>query len=158
MMFERLPGAAVCDANSRAAVISNNIPNGSQEKLMMRHYIRLLGSFLGLAALASAARGQAPDQLIVTIPYEFVVAGKTLPAGTYRVNRISDWDQKELMISSFENHVAVLVVSSEIEVSSDEEPGVSFQQAGNQHFLNKIETAAHIFTIPVTTAPNAQLR
>ena len=50
---------------------------------MKKNYIRFVTAFLGLTALGAAARGQVSDQLVVNIPYEFVAAGKTLPAGTY---------------------------------------------------------------------------
>ena len=81
---------------------------------MKKHCVRILSTFFGLAALAITAKGQAADQIVVNIPYEFVVAGKTLPAGTYRVNRVRVNDEKALVISSFESHAAVLVLSSEI--------------------------------------------
>jgi len=121
---------------------------------MKKYYVRFLMVFFGLAALAATAHGQAPDQLVVKIPWEFVVAGKVLPAGTYRVNRVSDVDQSQLFISSLENRMAVFVltVSGEVNASRDEQPRVSFQQAGDQHFLCKIETAEHTFTIPVSSS------
>ena len=119
---------------------------------MKKNYIRFVTAFLGLAALGAAARGQVSDQLVVNIPYEFVAAGKTLPAGTYRVNRLNDRNNRELIISSFENRAAVLVLSSEVDTARAEQPGVSFQQVGDQHFLSKIETADHSFVIPVSRA------
>ena len=120
---------------------------------MKKHYVRFLMVFFGLAALTATAHGQVSDQLVVKIPWEFVVAGKVLPAGTYRVNRVSDVDQR-LFISSAENRAAVFVlaVSGEFNASRDKQPRVSFQQAGNQHFLSKIETAEHKFTIPVSSS------
>lgn len=117
---------------------------------MKKNYIRFVTAFLGLAALGAAARGQVSDQLVVNIPYEFVAAGKTLPAGTYRVNRLNAQNNRELIISSFENRAAVLVLSSEVDTARAEQPGVSFQHVGDQHFLSKIETAEHVFTIPVS--------
>ena len=120
---------------------------------MMKNYIRFATAFFGLAILATAARGQASDQLIVNIPYEFVVAGKTLPAGTYRVNRVSVSDQKELVIGSYENREAVFIFSSNVANRiRTGQPRVTFQQAGGQHFLSKIETAEHTFTIPVSSS------
>ena len=117
---------------------------------MKTHCMRILSAFFGLAALAVAAKGQTPDQLVVNIPYEFVVAGKTLPAGTYKVNRVSANDEWALAITSFENHAAVLVLSSEVSDRTDaEQPSVSFRQVGEQHLLTKIQTAEHVFTIPV---------
>jgi hypothetical protein len=119
---------------------------------MKKHCVRILSAFFGLAALAVAAKGQTTDQIVVKIPYEFVVAGKTLPAGTYRINRVSDRDERALAISSFENHAGVLVVSSEVaDKTRAEQPSLSFQQVGEQHLLSKIQTADHVFTIPVSS-------
>jgi len=118
---------------------------------MKKHCVRILTAFFGLAALAITAKGQAVDQVVVNIPYAFVVAGKTLPAGTYRVSRASANDERALAISSFENHAAVLVLSSEVaDQTSAEQPSVSFQHVGEQHLLSKIQTAEHVFTIPVS--------
>jgi hypothetical protein len=119
-------------------------------EIMKKHCVRILSAFFGLVALALTAKGEPVDQIVVNIPYEFVVAGKTLPAGTYRVNRISDNDKKGLVISSFENGAAVLVFSSEVaDKTRPEQASVTFQQVGEQHLLSKIETAEHVFTIPL---------
>jgi hypothetical protein len=119
---------------------------------MKKHCVRILSAFFGLAALAITAKGQAADQLVVNIPYEFVVAGKTLPAGTYRVNRASDRDERVLLIGSFENHAAVFVLPSEVAGKTRaEQPSVSFQRVGDQHLLSRIETGEHVFTIPVSS-------
>jgi hypothetical protein len=124
---------------------------------MNKNCIRLLLPFLGLAGLATAAHAQEPDQLIVKIPYEFVVAGKTLPPGNYRVNRANSQNVAELVITSFENRVGVLVFSSEIDEARDHRPSLSFQQDGDKHVLVKIETEEHTFAIPVTASPNLPL-
>jgi len=112
--------------------------------------IRILSAVFGLAALAITAKGQTVDHLIVNIPYEFVVAGKTLPAGTYRVSRINDKDERQLIISSFENREAVMVISNEVSPIRTDSPSLSFEQAGGEYFLSKIATAEHVFTIPVS--------
>jgi hypothetical protein len=120
--------------------------------MMKKHCVRILSAFFGLAALAITAKGQAADQLVVNIPYEFVVAGKTLPAGPYRINRVSDNNERALVISSVENRAAVLVLPSEVASrTSAEQPRVSFQQVGGQHLLSKIETGERVFTIPVSS-------
>jgi hypothetical protein len=121
-------------------------------EMMKKHCVRILGVFFGFAALAISAKGQTADQLVVNIPYEFVVAGKTFPAGTYRINRANDRDDRVLAISSFENRTAVFVIPSEVvDRTRAEQPAVSFQQVGDQHLLSKIETAEHVFTIPVSS-------
>jgi len=120
-------------------------------------YVRFLSTFFALAVLAIATRAQAVDKIIVNIPHEFVAAGKTLPAGTYTINRINDFDISELSISSVENHDGVLLISSEIAATREDKPALSFQRVGNQYVLSKIETADHIFTIPVSAKPAVQV-
>jgi hypothetical protein len=120
--------------------------------MMKKHCVRILSAFFGLAVLAVAAKGQTADQFVVNIPYEFVVAGKTLPAGSYRINRVSDKNERLLVISSFENRAGVLVQPIEVAGKTDtEKPSVSFQTVGDQHLLSRIETAEHVFTIPVSS-------
>jgi hypothetical protein len=114
-------------------------------------YVRVLSAFFGLAALAAATRANEPDQIIVNVPYEFVVAGKTLPAGTYRVKRADDHDSRVLAITSFENRDGALLLSSDISPTREGKPTLIFERVGDQYFLSKIETADHIFTLPVST-------
>ena len=117
-------------------------------------YVRFLSAFFALAALAVAARGQAVDELIVNIPHDFVAAGKTLPAGTYKVLRIDDNDIKQLALTSFENRDGALLLSSDISPTREGKPTLTFQRVGDQYFLSKIETGEHIFTLPLSTKAN----
>jgi hypothetical protein len=120
---------------------------------MKKNCVRILSAFFGLAALAIAAKGQAPDQLVVNVPYEFVVEGKTLPAGTYRVHRVDSQNSRALAISSFDTGAAVLVLPTEVDSQTRPaaQPSFSFQQVGEQHLLSKIQTGEHVFTIPVSS-------
>jgi hypothetical protein len=117
---------------------------------MKKQCLRIVTVLVGVVGLGMTARGQVPDQIEFNIPYEFVVAGKTLPAGTYRVNRLSDTDQETLILSSVERRTRVMILSTEVESTLADKPEVSFEQVGGQHFLSKIETADHVFTIPVS--------
>jgi len=89
---------------------------------------------------------------VVTIPFEFVVAGKTLPAGTYRVNRVADDKWEGLIFSSFENRAGAIVHPIQVQSAPADKAKVSFETAGDQHFLSKIQTADNVFTIPVSHA------
>jgi hypothetical protein len=119
-------------------------------ELMRKHYLRFLIALTGVAGLGVAAKGQAVDQIVVNIPYEFVVAGKTLPPGTYRVNRLSNIQPEVLILSSFESRAGLMVRSTAVESTRVYKPEVSFEQIDGRHFLSKIETADHVFTIPVS--------
>ena len=115
-----------------------------------KQYLRIVIVLIGVAGLGITAQAQAVDPVVVSVPFEFVVAGKTLPAGNYRVNRVSDTDSRALVLSSFENNASAMVLPTEVESSSDDKAQVSFEELGGEHFLSKIETASHLFTIPVS--------
>src|SRR5215813_5729478 len=87
-----------------AAKVRKNHPN-KKENVMNRIHIRKLVVSLGATLLAAAAASAAePDRLVVNVPYDFVVNGKTLPAGKYDVKRVDDSNLRVLSISSLENH------------------------------------------------------
>ena len=119
---------------------------------MRKHCLRILIVLFTFAGLGIAARAQVRDQVAVTIPFEFMVGGKTLPAGTYKVNRVTDTNRKTLILHSFENHTSVLVVPSQVEDGSTDKAYVSFERVGGQYFLSKIATADDVFTVPVSNS------
>jgi len=120
--------------------------------MMKKLCLRIVVALVGFAGLGITAKAQAVDQIVVTIPFEFVVAGKTLPAGTYRVNRVSDDRLDGLIFSSVENRASAIVHPIEVKSARADKAQVSFEKAGDQHFLSKIETADNVFTIPVSRA------
>jgi hypothetical protein len=116
---------------------------------MKKQYLRILMALVGFAAFAMAARAQTVDQIVVTIPYEFVAAGKTLPAGTYRVHRISNDRFSGLVFSSFENGTSVFVHPIDVENADGQNVHVAFRQIEGQYFLSQIETADNVFNVSV---------
>src|SRR5579872_178989 len=112
---------------------------------MNRMYLSIATALIGFAGLAVSARAQAVDRVIVDIPFEFSVAGKTLPAGNYQVSRVSDWNDRALLIRSFENHAGIMIFSDYAESASRENTKLTFKQVGDQHFLSTIATADHVF-------------
>jgi hypothetical protein len=120
--------------------------------MMKKLCLRIAVALVSFAGLGITAKAQVVDQVVVTIPFEFVVAGKTLPAGTYRVNRVSDDRWAGLIFSSFENRASAIVHPIEVESAPEDKAHLSFETAGDEHFLSKIETANNVFTIPVSRA------
>jgi hypothetical protein len=119
-------------------------------EVMKKLYMRILIALIGVAGLGVAAKGQAVDQIVVNVPYEFVVAGKTLPAGSYKVNRVSNSNVGVLVLTNFDNRASAMVLATEVNSNVTEKPSVSFEQVGEEHFINKIETTEHSFTIAVS--------
>jgi hypothetical protein len=121
--------------------------------MMRKQYLRILVVLIGITGLGMVAKGQSVDQVVVKIPCEFVVTGKILPAGTYRVHRLSNSFESALVLSSLENGTSVFISVIEVESRHDDNARVSFEQAGGELFLSKIQTADHSFTIPVSRSP-----
>jgi hypothetical protein len=119
---------------------------------MKKLCLRIAVALVSFAGLGITAKAQVVDQVVVTIPFQFVVAGKTLPAGTYHVNRVSDDRWAGLILSGFENRASAIVLPNEVESAPAEKAHVSFETAGGEHFLSRIETADNVFTIPVSRA------
>ena len=116
----------------------------------MKKYTRILVALTFLLALGVAANAENQAQIVVTLPFEFVASGKTLPAGTYSVKRISQQPFDTLMLTSDDRGTSVFVRPVEMEEASDDKPKVSFHQVGEQHFLSAIETADYIYNFSVS--------
>jgi len=112
--------------------------------------VGVFAAVFGMAAFAMAAKATTSDQLVVKVPYAFVVGGKTLPAGTYRINRLSDSSTGELALVNVDNHAGVLLSASEWEDARADQPKLQFQQIAGEYFLSSIQTSEHVFTIPVS--------
>ena len=118
---------------------------------MKRNYFRFFAPFFAAASLGAVAQSQEIDRVVVNIPYDFVVSGKTLTAGTYRVERVADNDQRQLLISSVDGRSSILTTSSEVDDVSQDRPALTFVLSGDQHFLAKIQTGEHLFKFPVSS-------
>ena len=118
---------------------------------MKKQYWRWLVALLGFAGLAIAAQAQEVDHVVVTIPYEFVVAGTTLPAGSYEIRRASSRiESRILLLSSYNNRASVLLVPFEVENARKDKPHVSFERVGHQYALSTIQTAQNVYEISIS--------
>ena len=117
---------------------------------MKMQYLRILLALVCFAGLAVASKAQTRRELVVTLPFDFVASGKTLPAGNYTVSRLSDDKFGGLILSSYENRVSVFVHPIEVESARADKPNVSFERVGESHFLSKIQTAYDVYTIAVS--------
>jgi hypothetical protein len=116
----------------------------------MKKYARFLGAITVLFGLGVAAKAETRAEIVVTLPFGFVVGGKTLPAGTYTVSRLSDEKVDGLILTSYDKHTSVFVRPSECESASPDKPQMSFQRVGDQHFLSTIQTAWDVYHFPVS--------
>jgi hypothetical protein len=133
--------------SSSAARISNKKLNVRGE--LMKKYARILAAVTLLFGLGVAAKAESSTEIVVTLPFEFVASGKTLPAGTYTADRLTDGRFTGLRLTNRANGTSVFVLPNEVESTSAYKPKVSFKQVGEQHFLSAIQTANEVYKIPV---------
>ncbi len=130
--------------------MSNENPSIQKGEIMKKKYASILAAILCFLGLGVAAKAEIRHEIVVTLPFEFVVGGKTLPAGTYRVSRISDDRFEGLILSSYENRISVFVHPVEIESVSADKPHLRFERVGEQHFLSRIQTTDDVYNLPVS--------
>jgi hypothetical protein len=109
----------------------------------------LLPTSLWLFGLAAGAKAETHREVIVKIPYEFVAGGRTLPAGTYTVSRLSDDSLAGLSITSYEQRSGALVLANQFESHPAEDSKVLFERVGDMYFLRSIETLDGVYTLPL---------
>ena len=116
---------------------------------MKMKFASVLLTLICLLGLSATAKADIRGQIRVTLPFEFVVDGKTLPAGTYTLSTFSDDKFAGLILSNLDHRIGVFVHPVEIEGASADKPQVSFRRVGGQLFLTRIQTAYDVYNIPV---------
>ncbi len=119
---------------------------------MRKQFLRIVVAFIAVAGLVVAAKGQSEEQIIVNVPYDFVVGGKTLPAGTYRVNRVSAAAPRALMLTGYQNDATAMVLATDVETNDSGSHKISLEQFGSEYFLSEVETTGHLYRLPVSRA------
>ena len=116
-------------------------------------FTRMLALLVGLVAFGGFALNASAlefDQLTIRVPYDFVVSGKTLPAGTYRLSRVDNSFGRELLLRNVDNTSGVLIIPNQADDARGGELNVTFRQVGSLHFLSRIQTPEHVFDLPVS--------
>ena len=119
---------------------------------MQKLLVRLLLILAVFAGLTIPAKAQAVDQLIVRVPFPFVAAGQTFPAGEYKITRLRDEEPRVLLLISLENPRDVAMLRAESRESLVRKGQLAFTVIDNQHVLSGIQTYdnAYKFAVPRT--------
>jgi hypothetical protein len=112
-----------------------------------------LAAVLGLTCLLGvgiSAHAQDTEGVRVKVPFEFVAGGKTLPAGTYTLSRLSLEPYSGIAISSY-GHGA-LVIPIAVDGTPAEQPKLSFEHVGGKYFLTEADTAGGVYSFALPKA------
>ena len=98
--------------------------------------IATLGFLLMLTAVPAYSQA---EQLRANIPFPFIVAEKTLPAGTYRVKRIRSDSALVWVIQQRESRDTAVFITTPIRTTvTQEEAKLVFHRYGEDYFLAQI--------------------
>ena len=109
---------------------------------MKKRVFSLIVSVCILALITATAFAQLPvEHIRVNIPFDFMVMGRTLPAGYYEITRLSDGPEV-LVISNVthrRDHATMETTPEQGPVSSHGK--LVFHRYGDSYFLHEIWTA-----------------
>lgn len=102
-------------------------------KKQMTVTVATMSLIVVLAALGFAGLN---TKLTATIPFDFNVAGKTMPAGKYTV--VPGPAQNTMVIRNIENGQVATTISHKTDGPSDNKAQLMFHRYGNQSFLASV--------------------
>jgi len=119
---------------------------------MKKQYSTVLLTLVCICGLALGTHAQNEDAVVTKVPHDFVVGNLVLPAGTYRVSRVSAVRGPTLLnIKSYETGVSTFLIPTFFDDRAATRPHarLSFEHAGDKYFLSGIETPAGMYTVRV---------
>ena len=113
---------------------------------MKKQVLKAATMFVGIIALALvsalAVSAQNPRNLVVNVPFDFTVKGKSLPAGEYIVSRTSTTDQMSLTLKRKDGEANAIVLTKSLQANErQEESRLVFNRYGERYFLSQVWTA-----------------
>ena len=118
---------------------------------MKKSYFNVVLTLTCLLGFGISARAEDSNKVVVTVQFEFVVAGsKTMPPGTYSISRISQDPRSGLVIRG--NDDSALLLPMVVGHASAEHAGLGFEHVGDKYYLSKIDTPAGVYTIETPRA------
>jgi hypothetical protein len=116
----------------------------------MKKYAKILVAVTFLLGLGVAAKAETRPQIIAKFPFQFVVAGKTLPAGTYKVSRLGDDPLSALMLTNNNSTASIFVLPLSIAEPASDKPKVGFERVGASYLLSSIHTGDLVYNISIS--------
>lgn len=115
---------------------------------MTRRLTRL--AFVAACTMVGAGTARATTLADISVPFPFTVEGKSLPAGRYQVERLTD-DPSALTIRDTQQRVGTVVLAVPMEGTdpSGDEPAMTFVKGEHGFELRRLWTDRHDgFTVP----------
>jgi hypothetical protein len=134
--------------------------------MIMLHHLKsiavsagLLGAMLFCGPGAAAAQGLS--RIVVDVPFEFIVNGKTLPAGKYSVSRVHEDSGYVLYIKKDgSNEGTSFTTNAAVNMSAPNKVALIFHHHGSDHYLAEVWTGSNNigYRLPASRAELAAAR
>ena len=105
---------------------------------------RFVTSILMLASFIMAAEtlvdAQANRRFVIDIPFDFIVRGRTVPAGRYTVERLDPFKPDVLVIKSPDNRIMLVFLTQRVEGDDQtiRTSNLVFKQRGRAYYLFQV--------------------
>jgi hypothetical protein len=148
----------IVETDEKATLAKSKLERGADQQreperligeIMKDKFAKVLFTLICFLVFGLTAEADIRGQISVTLPFEFVVDGETLPPGTYTLSTFTDDKFDGLILSNYDHQISVFVHPVEIKGAAADKPRVSFQRVGNQLFLTRIQTAYDVYNIAV---------
>ena len=88
---------------------------------------------------ATTVRAQNARRFLIDIPFQFVITGRTLPAGKYAVERIDPTKPNVVMLKNTGNDIVRLVITQRVEIEEmSTTSSLIFKRRGEEFYLFQI--------------------
>lgn len=104
---------------------------------MKKQIMRTLLGFALMTVLAASSYAQSGRRMTAHVPFDFIVAGKQLPAGDYNIRRVSKDSEVGLIIQSADGRKVATVFSNSTRRDA-EHAELRFRQHGESYFLAEV--------------------
>src|SRR5215217_8993180 len=120
-----------------------------KRRVVMKNVVAKIGLLAVITIIAASASTQAQTlnyRLTANIPFDFSVAGKTLPAGKYWINRAQESSgDLVVQISSTDGHTNITRLTIPVVASSPVKSGLLvFHKYGEEYFLSEVWPAGGV--------------
>jgi hypothetical protein len=88
----------------------------------------------------TSANAQSPSHFMrITIPFEFIARGETLPPGVYTVRRLASDRPEMLLISNAQGGMGVYILTNKVRAKTPSSGSqLVFNQYGDRYFLSQV--------------------
>jgi len=130
------------------------------------HHLKSIAVSAGLFAAmlfcaAPGAAAQGPSRIVIDVPFEFIVNGKTLPAGKYSVTAVHPDSGYVLYIrKDGTNEGTVFTTNAAVNKGAPNKIALIFHHYGSDHYLAEVWTGSNNvgYRLPATNAELAAAR